>query len=204
MKPRHLYGAIAGVAACLALGYFAFVKGTRVPLLGGVDLGFHELGHLVTYVFPDVITAAMGSITQVAVPVGLAVYFLWARKDPVAGGICLAWASTSAQDASVYIADAPYQMLQLIGGEHDWAFVLGPEHLNMLDKAHAIAASVKGFGFLMLLTGITICAASPLIEQRKQAKEDRATADRATAAGAPPSGGWAVIPPWEEGRDLDV
>ena len=65
MSPRSVYRSLAGITACLTLGYFAFVKGTRVPLLGGVDLGFHELGHLLTYVFPDVITASMGSITQI-------------------------------------------------------------------------------------------------------------------------------------------
>ena len=195
MRTRLLLRALAGTAACLALGYFAFIKGTRVPLLGGVDLGFHELGHLVTYIFPDVVTAAMGSITQVAVPLGLGVYFMWVRRDWVAGGICLAWAGTSAQDASIYIADAPYQMLQLIGGEHDWAFVLGPEHLNMLADANSLAATVKGFGFVMLLAGISSCLVSPFLEKRK-----KAAADRARLAGTQSSGGWAVIPPWEEGQ----
>ncbi len=139
-------------------GFYAFVRGTRVPLLGLVDLGFHELGHLLTYPLPDVITAAMGSITQVLVPVGLALYFLIVRRDLLGGGVCLAWAATSAQDASVYIADAPFQRLQLIGGEHDWAFVLGPEHLNMLGSAHTIAAVVKGVGMLFLFAGITCCS----------------------------------------------
>ncbi len=134
----------AGLAACFSFGFFAFVRGTRVPLLGLVDLGFHEFGHMVTYWLPDVITASMGSITQVMVPVGLATYFLVFRKDRLGGGVCLAWAATSAQDASVYIADAPYQRLHLIGGTHDWAFVLGPEHLNMLSSAHTIAAGGEG------------------------------------------------------------
>lgn len=148
---------MAGLGACLTLGFFAFVRGTRVPMLGLVDLGFHEFGHMVTYWLPDVITASMGSITQVMVPVGLAVYFLWFRKDALGGGMCLAWAATSAQNASAYIADAPYQTLHLIGGIHDWAFVLGPEHLNMLGSAHTIAAAVKGSGFLLLFAGIAIC-----------------------------------------------
>lgn len=188
MKTRLPIRTLAGIVACLLLGYFAFVKGTRVPLLGGVDLGFHELGHLLTYVFPDVIAAAMGSITQVAVPLGLGLYFMWARKDWVAGGLCLAWASTSAQDASVYIADAPFERLQLIGGDHDWAFVLGPEHLNVLDSAHIVAATVKGFGFAMLLAGIAICAASPYLEKRK-----RAAAEGSGRMETQSTGGWAGI-----------
>ena len=68
---------IAGVAACLVLGWFAFVRGVRVPLLGG---------------------------------------------------------------------------------EHDWAFVLGPEHLNRLRDAHVIAGFVRGTGLVLLLAGIALCA----------------------------------------------
>jgi hypothetical protein len=52
--------------------YFAFVRQQRVPLLGLVDLGFHELGHLLTYWLPQVITAMMGSAFQIAVPLGIA------------------------------------------------------------------------------------------------------------------------------------
>jgi hypothetical protein len=161
---------VTGLGACAFLGFFAFVRGTRVPLLGLVDLGFHEFGHMVTYWLSDVITASMGTITQVMVPIGLAVYFLWFRKDALGGGVCLAWAATSAQDAGVYIADAPYQTLHLIGGTHDWAFVLGPDHLNTLNSAHTIAAAVKGFGFLLLLAGIAVCAWGLLRPEPKPAE----------------------------------
>jgi hypothetical protein len=150
---------IVGIAACLLMGWYALVKGHRVPLLGLVDLGFHELGHLVTYIFPDAITAATGSITQMLVPFGLAVYFSLLRRDLLGGGLCLAWAGTSAHDVSLYIADAPFEGLQLIGGEHDWAFVLGPGHLDMLESAGTIATLVKGFGLMLLIAGAACCVA---------------------------------------------
>ncbi len=153
----------AGLLGCLVLGWFGFVRGVRVPLLALVDLGFHELGHFVTYVLSDIVTAMMGSIAQVLVPLGLAAYFLVMRRDVLGGGVCLAWAATSAQNASVYIADAPYQQLELIGGQHDWAFVLGLEHFDMLDRAHTIAAVVKGFGWVLLLAGIALCAVGPFV-----------------------------------------
>lgn len=147
---------VAGIGACLVLGWFAFVRGVRVPLLGLVDLGFHEFGHMITYVFPDIVTAVMGSVAQVLVPFGFAFYFLVFRRDLLATGLCTAWAGTSAQDVSVYIADAPFERLQLIGGEHDWAFAL--EHLNMLDRAGTIASIVEGAGLALLIAGITACA----------------------------------------------
>src|SRR5262249_59332110 len=98
------------------------------------------------YIIPisQILTAAMGSIMQCAVPLGLAAYFGWWRKDHVGLAACLAWAATNFQDASVYIGDAPYQRLELIGGEHDWAFVLGPDGLNHMRAAATIASTVRG------------------------------------------------------------
>src|SRR5688572_23047535 len=108
----------AGAIACLLMGWWALVRGVRVPGLSLVNLGFHELGHFLTYPFPDLMTAAMGSVVQVAIPLSLAVYFAWRSRDLLGAGLCLAWAGASAQEVSVYIADAPYERLQLIGGEH--------------------------------------------------------------------------------------
>jgi hypothetical protein len=156
---RSTWRWVVGAVMCLVLGWFAFVREVRVPLLGLVDLGFHELGHLLTYWLPDVVTAMMGSAFQIAVPLGIAGYFLWRGRDTAAGAMCLAWAGSSAQDVSVYVADAPYQRLQLIGGEHDWAFVLG--HYHALNHAAAIAEWVKGFGLLCLVAGLALCCAWP-------------------------------------------
>lgn len=152
--PRRSPAAWTGALAwCVLLGWFAFVRGTRVPLLSFADLGFHELGHLIMYVAPisELLTAAMGSIMQIAVPLGLAAYFWVARRDQVATVVCAAWAATNFQDVSVYVADAPYERLELIGGGHDWAYVLGPEQLDRLDQAAGIAGAVRGIGLVLLV-----------------------------------------------------
>jgi hypothetical protein len=158
-SPRQTRPPVAWALAltwCAICGWFAFVKGGRVPLLWCVDLGFHELGHLVMYILPanEILTAAMGSIMQCAVPLGLAAYFWFLRRDPVASVVCLAWGATSLQDASVYIADAPYQRLALIGGEHDWAFVF--DTLHRMDQAGTVATIVRGAGLLVLLTAAIV------------------------------------------------
>ena len=90
------------------------------------------------------------------------------------------------------LPDAPYEVLPLIGGQHDWAYILGPEQFDALGKAHAIAGAVKGCGLVMLLTGTLICAAGPFVERKRRA------AELERAAVPPTSGGWAVIPPWEQ------
>jgi hypothetical protein len=155
----------AVLAWCTLTGWFAFVHDSRVPVLSLVDLGFHELGHLIMYILPinEVLTAAMGSIVQCAVPLGIAAYFWWGRRDGVAACVCLAWAATNFQDASVYIADAPYERLELIGGEHDWAFILGPEHFNRLHDAHTIATVVRSAGLVLLLAAVVFAVRGLLV-----------------------------------------
>jgi hypothetical protein len=76
-------------------------------------------------------------------------------KDRMAAGLCLAWAGSSAQQVAVYVADAPYQRLPLIGGEHDWAFILG--RLGLLDRAEGVATAVRGLGLILVLAGMSAC-----------------------------------------------
>ncbi len=165
---RGLWRYVAGVVVCLIVGFVVFVLGYFVPLLGYVNLGFHELGHAILYPFPvgDTLTAMGGSLLQVAVPIGLGVYFFWRRKDLLAVGLCGAWAAAALQDVSVYIADAPYQRLPLIGGEHDWAFLLGPRAFDALASASTIATVVRGLGILALLAAIGVCIVGPLVGWR--------------------------------------
>lgn len=129
-----------------------------MPLLSLADFGFHELGHLVMYALPisQLLTAAMGSIMQCAVPLGLAGYFWFARRDGVGTSACLAWAATAMQDVSIYIADAPHERLELVGGEHDWAYILGPGELDRLDAAAGIASVVNCAGALALLVAFAV------------------------------------------------
>jgi hypothetical protein len=148
---------VVGLAVCLLLGWFAFVRGVAVPVLTYVDLGIHELGHLLTYPFPDLFTAMAGSLAQVLIPVGLAAYFLLRSRDQLGTALCLAWAGTSAQQVSMYVADAPYQRLPLLGGEHDWYYILGPEGFDALDRAATVATSVRWLGLFLLVAGLAVC-----------------------------------------------
>ncbi|HJV04889.1 MAG TPA: hypothetical protein VJ868_06470 [Actinomycetota bacterium] len=127
---------VVGLVACLILLWLT-VRRDPVPLLWRVDLGIHELGHFLTYWLPDLWTAAMGSALQVAAPLALAGYFLLRQEDLLGAALCAAWAGTSCQQVSVYVADAPYQALPLLGGEHDWAYLLGPAGLDALDAARS-------------------------------------------------------------------
>lgn len=155
-----LWRGIAAAAVCAVLGLVAFGAGARVPLLGWIDLAIHEAGHVATYLLPDLATAMAGSVAQVLVPVLIAAHFCW-RREPLSALLCLAWAGASARDVSVYIADAPVERLQLIGGMHDWAFALGPEGFAAMDRAGAVAATVSGVGFGMVAVAVAGCLVVP-------------------------------------------
>jgi hypothetical protein len=132
------------------------------------------------------LTAAMGSIFQITVPAGLAAYFWFRRRDAVAACVCAAWTATNFQDVSVYIADAPHENLELVGGEHDWAFILGPEHLDRLHSAQAIANVARGLGMIVLGAAIVFAfrgllfsgSAGPNDSRNATGSPDAATAPR--------------------------
>lgn len=169
MDRRILTRYAGALAAVGVFGYYAFQQNTRVPLIWRFDLGMHELGHMVGYILPVSQTVAfvMGSLTQVLVPLGLGVYFAWGKADRVAGGVCLAWSASNLQDASIYIGDAPYERLQLIGGMHDWAYILGAEQLDRLDRATAYASQTRTLGLFFVVAAVVVIVADLAFEVRE-------------------------------------
>jgi hypothetical protein len=152
------------MVACAVVGFFAFVRGVRVPILGHFDFGMHELGHLLFIWAPEVVHFLAGSVWQVVVPLGLAGYFWSIRRDLASTAFLLAWTGASLHDVSVYIADAPYERLPLIGGDHDWAFLL--HGWDKMDLAEPLAAWVAGIGGFLVVASIGLAAAGPWIEER--------------------------------------
>ena len=160
----------AGIGGALFLLFWPFVLDRRVPLLGWVDLGFHELGHMIAIPLGTVIHFLAGSVTQMAVPLGLGVYFWVRQRDHLSTGLMMAWAAASWQDVSVYVADAPFERLQLIGGDHDWAFLL--HRWDMLDQAAGIASMVKFSGLLIGIAGVGVIAAPLMSMWRARERAD--------------------------------
>lgn len=185
---------------CLVIGWFAFVQGARVPILSGVDLAFHEASHFLTSFLPRVVYFAGGSIGQIAWPLGIGIAFIVFNKDALGAGLCFAWAGSSAQNVSLYIADAPTMALPLIGGQHDWNTILGYEHFDRLDWADGLSKGVWTFGLLLWIGGLALCIAGPWIVSRREDRLAR-EADAALGGPAPSSDGWAVVAPWDGPSD---
>ena len=175
---------LAGVAAVALMWWIGFEGDDRIPVVTYVNLGIHEFGHFVTYAFSDLFTALMGSVAQLAVPLALAVYFFLFRDDWMAAGLCLAWGATSALEVALYVADAPYEDLPLIGGSHDWAFILGPDGYDAIEKAEPLADRIRAFASVAIGAGFLLCAAAAFrgATRRRDQVEPAASANL-----APPS-----------------
>jgi len=173
--------ALAGTLLLGAL-WWAFVQGTRVPLLGMVDLAVHEAGHVLFVWAPRDVMLGMGNGFQVLVPLVFAGAFTIQHRDLAGGAAALGWAATSLQDASVYIADAPHRRLPLLGPEdsHDWWQLLGGH--GWLSAADDLARVVWVLAVLVWLAGVALLVIG--------LRHDRAW--RAGAAGT-------VYLPWRRG-----
>jgi len=142
------------------------------------DLGIHEFGHLLLRAWvPQLLEAMAGNGLQTAAPPGFALYFLLRppvgrTRDLAAAGLCLGWCASTLQDASIYIADAPYQELPLLheGSIHDWAYILGPEQLDALGSAHLFAWSVYRTGECVWPAGAGLCLFTLTTAVRRRAK----------------------------------
>ena len=147
---------MAGLAATIAL--FPYAAGRRVPVLQWVDFAFHETGHLLAGWLPPMAMFMAGSIAEIGVPLGLAVYFSVSQRDLAAGGMCLAWAGAAAWGVSVYAGDAVAQSLPIVGGEHDWAFILGPDGFDALSATATVARAIEIGGMAAAAVGVLMSA----------------------------------------------
>lgn len=131
---------------------------TRWTIFYGITLGFHEMGHLLFSWAPHLVTATMGSVFQLAVPIVVIVLFY---RQPDYFGVSVGgfWLSYAMFELSAYVADARARDLPLVGFasqedlEHDWGYILGTLHMLPFDHF---------FGFLLkagaAIIGIASCA----------------------------------------------
>lgn len=168
---------VVSAGAVVLIGVLSATTGARVPLLWLFDFGIHEFGHLITAWAPWTVTAFAGSFVQVAVPLGLAAYFAFGRHEMWAAAPLLAWAGASLRNVAAYIADAPYQRLELWGGDgvlHDWAQLLQGKPMM---HAGTLAWLANAIGWLAIATALAL-ALAPLAAQRQAGVKRVADAQR--------------------------
>lgn len=112
--------------ALIPLSFHAFNDaefGSRLPLLGDIDVAIHEFGHMFFKPFGweflgETMMIAGGSLWQIAFPLIFAGYFLFNKehRDIHGATIALWWSAINMVDVSVYMADARARVLTLISG----------------------------------------------------------------------------------------
>lgn len=158
--PPPAWGArrLIRIAATLFLAWLGWVRYHDWPnandsILHALILPIHETGHLVFMAFGQYLYAAGGSIFQILFPLIFAGYFLW-KKDRYAATIPLWFAGVSAIDLVSYIKDAPFGEIELIGGEHDWSYLLG--ETRWMHAAGKIGDGVLHFGGLLIVVAVLL------------------------------------------------
>ncbi len=122
--------------------------------IDGVNLAFHEAGHLFMTPFGRWMHFLGGTLGQLVFPVALVVYFL--REDkPFEASVCGLWTAESLMYVAWYMADAQAMAIPRVGGGiHDWNWMLSRMGLLPYCKGMAAAlhllASVGAIGALVL------------------------------------------------------
>ncbi len=143
----------AGLTLLLgAYGVLCALRPSAYGFLDGVDLIFHEAGHIVFAVLGHFVGVLGGTLMQLIIPAAIAVYFLQQRQGHAAT-VTLVWLAQSLFNVSVYVRDARVQALPLLGdGLHDWNYLLAGLHLLAWDRA--ISGLVYLLGLVTLLAAI--------------------------------------------------
>lgn len=142
------------IGAGLAMIYAwktVWASGEPGTLLHVLHLPIHEAGHLIFTPFGEFMHFLGGSLFQVSFPLFFSVYFL-RQKQFYAVAFTLLWCGDSLIDVSPYIADAYHQEIALIGGEHDWAFLLG--ELDLVHRCETIGALVHFKGAVLMFGAV--------------------------------------------------
>lgn len=137
----------------LAWWGYANYKDPGTSVLHNIILPIHETGHIVFMAFGEYLGAAGGSIFQILFPAVFVGYFL-RKGDRWAATVPLWFVGISAMDLVPYIKDAPYGEIELIGGEHDWSYLLG--ETRWMHAAAKIGDGVLQFGGLCVLAALIL------------------------------------------------
>jgi hypothetical protein len=137
----------------LAIEYNPVLSSARPPfflwVIDIINLFIHEAGHFFFRIFGQRISILGGSVFQCLVPLALVAVTL--RQNPSNTPYAGFWLGENLVNVSIYIKDAPFQQLHLIGKGliHDWHWLLS----NNLDTAEPL-------GDVVCLLGILICVVS--------------------------------------------
>ena len=99
--------------------------------LSGLDLGIHELGHILFIPFGTFMHIAGGCLFQCLFPI-MGIFAFWQIRWYFASIMCLPWLGLNLFDVAMYAGDARSRLLPLSG----WGALGGDNSDQAYDKAH--------------------------------------------------------------------
>ena len=128
----------------------AFRPPVIIWIIDLINLYIHEAGHFFFQIFGRWIYFLGGSLFQAFVPLALLIV-TW-RQNPSRAHYSGFWLGESLVNVSVYVRDAPYQRLPLIGKGliHDWNWLLA----GNLESAEPIADVVFFSGIIICISAV--------------------------------------------------
>jgi len=164
--------------AILACFLYFLVKYWSRPdytcIISGLNLGIHELGHLVFSFLGEFIGILGGTLLQIAAPIFSVINF-YRQNDFFAIALSFGWLSTSLFDSARYISDASAMNLPLVspfGGRgentiHDWNYLLSKFGLLRFDTV--LGFLVKILATVSMITCLLV--GGWLLLEMKKSKE---------------------------------
>jgi hypothetical protein len=137
-----------GFLAVLSLREY---QGQGIILIDTVNFIFHEAGHPIFSLLGEFMQFLGGTLGQLIIPLIFLGYF-FVHRQFFSSGVMLWWFGQNFIGIGTYIADARAQVLELIGGEHDWAYLLGK--LGLLKYDQIIGGTVQVVGLVIMFSSI--------------------------------------------------
>lgn len=140
------------------------VRGWNDPaaptLFAGIDLAFHEIGHILWAPLGEGMGIAGGTLTQLLVPAAAGAV-LYRQRDWFGVAFATAWAGIACFEVAVYAGDALARRLPLVsigGGDpiHDWTYMLAA--LDLLQHTESVALVWHWAGRALMTAGIVLGA----------------------------------------------
>ena len=144
--------------AALAVYGLWLVFAYEYHFIDGVNLLFHEAGHVFFGFFGQVMHFLGGTLGQLVFPIATAVHF--AREGRVfESAVCALWLGESLMYAALYVGDARARELPLVNdGFHDWNWLLG--RWGLLDHAESLGTALHVLASLVVIAALVLAARS--------------------------------------------
>lgn len=118
--------------------------------IDGVNLAFHEAGHLVFIPFGKTMHFLGGTIGQLFFPVAITIYF-WRQDKVFEASIGAFWFTESLMYMAHYMSDARDMLIPLVGGGvHDWNYLFA--RWEVLYRAEAIGSFFHVTASILMIT----------------------------------------------------